>query len=186
MTEYTNESANASAANSTNAAGVSLTALRDGSTAAYGAYSIDRNEWSLGFDFTGAKNIGKLRYYSLAYNDRAKNGVVEYWNGSTWVKIPVTSVADNASLYNTDEVQFSNANGWNTVIFTPVLATKFRVRWTVSWQIGDNNSTISEIEMYSVAGWSHVSKAGGISQLNISKFLGVTKNNIAKIGGTAV
>ena len=145
---YGNIANQAIALNSTNASGLSLAIARDGNINTYCGYSTNENDWSIGYDLQVLFTMNKLRFYSLASSERVKNFLIEYWNGSSWAKTSITSWSDGSTQYNSDEAQATNADGWNTVIFNTVSGTKIRVRFTSSWNIGDPNAGISELEVY--------------------------------------
>ena len=80
--------------------------------------------------------VGKIRFYhNQAFSTRRpfNHFSVQYHNGSTWVKAPITGWADTAVQYNTDEASSPDAPGWRTVTFSPVLATQFRINATDAW-----------------------------------------------------
>ena len=140
----------ASALNGTNSGSNNLAGMRDGLVVSYAGYSLNgyENNWSYGYDFALSYTVTSIRFYSIATSERVRYFLIEQWNGSAWVKVPINSWSDGATAYNSTEGQAANANGWNSVTFAPVSASKFRIRFTSSWNVGDENAGLSEMEMY--------------------------------------
>ena len=140
----------ASALNGTNSGSNNLAGMRDGGVASYAGYSLNgyENDWSYGYDFTLSYTVTSIRFYSVATSERVRYFLIEQWNGSAWVKVPIKSWSDGATAYSSTEGQAANADGWNSVTFAPVSASKFRIRFTGSWNVGDGNAGLSEMEMY--------------------------------------
>ena len=148
---YTDVSVLVDSAVSGNGGGVSLTALRDGSTATWAAYSnSDAIPWYLGYIFPNATTISKIRWYNFKTGELNRHFLIEYSvNGvDGWTKLPITGWEDNATQNNTDEAQAGNGNDWQTVTFTGVSAKGFRVNITDYWYVGDANAGIAELQMY--------------------------------------
>jgi hypothetical protein len=158
------EKATASSATSANAGGVSLAVLRDGATNVYGGYSSTEAQWSLGYVFSVATPIYKVRWYNLATSERNKHFYIEYsLDGSTsWTKIPITGWAENSTVSSVDEAEAGNTDGWNTVTFNCVSAKGFRITVTTFWAVGDINAGISEIEMYSPGSLFEITNTGQV------------------------
>jgi hypothetical protein len=157
---YTDVSVLVNSVVSGNAGGVSLTALRDGSTATWAAYSnADTIPWNLGYIFPNATTISKIRWYNFKTQELSRHFKIEYSvNGvDTWTKLPITGWEDNATQNNTDEAQAGNGNDWQTVTFTGVSAKGFRVNVTDYWYVGDANAGIAELQMYTSVSYCNIS-----------------------------
>ena len=145
---YTNVMSSATVLNSANSGGMDLTKARDGAVVLNCWYTLDDTGGSIGYDFSSAKTVTKIRFYSFAVTERVKSFTVQRYDSGFWTKVPILSVAGNAVLINTDEGQASNVNGWNEVVIQSTTDTKFRLMFTDTWNIGDNNAGIAELEMY--------------------------------------
>jgi PKD repeat protein len=145
-----NTTINASGMNGFNIGGLNFTICRDNSVAKFCGYSAVETPWGMGYNFAASRKISAIRWYNLASAERSKSFYLQYSNNnSTWINITPGSLFDNTVL-NSTQIESTNINGWNSVNFTPVNATNFRIYIGSFWQVsdGDQNAGISEIEIY--------------------------------------
>jgi len=150
LSDSSDISISATAINSVNWGAGVLADLRDGDVVNHDShYTAADGVASIGYNFTTAVTLNKIRFYSLAVSERVKNFTIQRYDSGSWTKVPITGVADGATIRNVDEGQAANANGWNTVTFTAVSDTRFRVYFDSSrWDVGDQNAGVPELQMY--------------------------------------
>ncbi len=128
---------------------LSLTNMRDGVAVNLNAWDwIGSPNGSVGYDFSSTKTVNKIRLYMGINNTGIQNFKVEKWNGSAWIKVPITGWSENASQVNNDEARMAQVTGWATVTFSDTSSTKFRVTGLTFWPGGNGNASGAEFEIY--------------------------------------
>lgn len=154
---YTDETANLTSISNVNfnAHGYcTLAELRNGQlTGNSGCDTASDSGGTLDVFFSSAKEIGKIRFYNNANTERLKDFILYRYNGGSWTKVPITSFTEGGTIINTDEGRVNDANGWVTLLFDPVSDTGFRLVFSSTWGIGDNNAWLTELQIFSVV-WS--------------------------------
>ncbi|GAB0056810.1 hypothetical protein SIID45300_01122 [Candidatus Magnetaquicoccaceae bacterium FCR-1] len=130
--------------------GASFSSITNGAT----SWSSNTNysntaSCAFGFSLSSQRNITKFRFYNSQGNGDSliKHFRVEYYTGSAWVKVSITGWEDNATQSATDEAEAAFAAGWNTVTFSAVSCSQFRVYATSKWN-GGIYAFITEMEIY--------------------------------------
>ena len=129
-----------------------LTKLRNGLVDVCGALSGDKSQWSVGYNFSSPKNIGQVRWYSLADSGRNLRYHIEYSSdNSTWSSVLTAyAVTDNSSLYGDGiSAVATDADGWNGIVFQPLYYQYWRIVFSTFSVAGDGNCGVAELEMYS-------------------------------------